>query len=323
MPRTLSRILPIALDGMLPACLTNTHKYIFKLLPTTLQVHSQLHLLVCSQVHPQACFQGPSQLHLMAHSQRHSQAHSHALSQVLSQLHLMTLPVCLTVHSQVRSLGMPNYTSKLLSITIPSTLSCTLPIALHGTLPARLALRPQVHSPCGRHPQSHLTTCFHVCSCMLNPETGWVTDTRYRKVWPRWHVVGSDSGKTGSRQCAVCGTSQAAYIGWNSDVGQYGSLNLIISAPTMARSHNASRSWCWQLQWYMLQERLIIEFWGEQISDSFPLGKLQPVSAHQWALGVQNQCLADHRDGDNDCAGNFDGDDNSIGNADRDGTKST
>ena len=42
----------------------------------------------------------------------------------------------------------------------------------------------------------------------------------------------------------ACGKWQAVYVGRNHDVGQYGSLNLIFSAATMIRSHDASRSWC-------------------------------------------------------------------------------
>jgi len=45
----------------------------------------------------------------------------------------------------------------------------------------------------------------------------------------------------GGRQ-AACGRWQAAYVGRNHDVGRDGSLNLIFSAATMARSHDASRS---------------------------------------------------------------------------------
>jgi hypothetical protein len=42
----------------------------------------------------------------------------------------------------------------------------------------------------------------------------------------------------------ACGVWRAAYGGRNHDVGRYHSLNLIFSAPTATRSHDASRSWC-------------------------------------------------------------------------------
>jgi hypothetical protein len=53
----------------------------------------------------------------------------------------------------------------------------------------------------------------------------------------------------------VCGWWQGAYIGWSHDVHQYSSLKLIFSVATITRSHNMSRSWCWQLQSWILQKR--------------------------------------------------------------------
>jgi hypothetical protein len=41
----------------------------------------------------------------------------------------------------------------------------------------------------------------------------------------------------------VAGGGWPAYGGRNHDVGRYHSLNLIFSAPTTTRSHDASRSW--------------------------------------------------------------------------------
>jgi len=88
----LSRTLRIALDGTLPACLTIRSQVSFQdalkstlsntlpialddtsllnyMVPSTLRVRSQVHLLVRSQVHHRACSQGRSELHSMAHSQ--------------------------------------------------------------------------------------------------------------------------------------------------------------------------------------------------------------------------------------------------------------
>ena len=42
----------------------------------------------------------------------------------------------------------------------------------------------------------------------------------------------------------ACSRWQAAYGGRNHDVGRYHSLNLIFSAATATKSHDASRSWC-------------------------------------------------------------------------------
>jgi hypothetical protein len=78
-----------------------------------------------------------------------------------------------TWHSQSAWLYASNSALKMLS--------STLPIALDGTFPAYLALRFQVHSQQKRHSQSHLTRWYHVCSCMLHPETCWVADVRHRE----------------------------------------------------------------------------------------------------------------------------------------------
>jgi len=57
-------------------------------------------------------------------------------------------------------------------------------------------------------------------------------------------MAGSVWRAAGSGQRVACGRWQAAYVGRNRDVGRYSSLNLIFSAATMTRSHDASRSWC-------------------------------------------------------------------------------
>jgi len=93
-----------------------------------------------------------------------------------------TLPACLTVRSQVSSQDTPKYTSESLSSTLPSMLSSTLPIAPDGTLTAYFALRSQIHSQEGRHSQSLLTICSHVCSCVLGPETCRVAGTRHQAL---------------------------------------------------------------------------------------------------------------------------------------------
>ena len=125
----------------------------------------------------------PNALHstLPSKLSRYSQTHSRPRSQVHSQLHLMTLHACLTIHSQVSSqdplkhtpeyalnytlnctrwhsqpawLYAPKYTPSMLpstptsrfSSTLPGILSSTLPIALDGTLPACLTVHSQVNS---------------------------------------------------------------------------------------------------------------------------------------------------------------------------------
>ena len=83
LPSTRWSTLLIALDFTPPACsnlpsqllsmahsqpaLTYAPNLAIKTLPSTLQVHFQVHIQVCSQVHCWACSQRHSQLHLMAY----------------------------------------------------------------------------------------------------------------------------------------------------------------------------------------------------------------------------------------------------------------
>jgi len=206
LPGILARMLPLALDGTQPACLTvhfetsaqealkhtpehavnftpnctrwHTPSLLDCTLPRWLSRRSHVHR-VCSQVHTRACSQRRTQLHSMAHSQR----------------------ACL-------------YTPK----PALKKLSSTLPIALDGTLPAYLALRFQLQSQEGRHSQSHLTICAHVPYCMLDAETCWVAaarqreapvaGARHREVWGRWSMVGSV-------WLAACGKWCGAGGGWH------------------------------------------------------------------------------------------------------------
>ena len=156
-----------------------------------------------------------------------------------------TLPACFTIRSQLLSMAHAQpawlyalkYALKTLSSILPSTLS--------NTLPAYLALCSQIHSPEARHSQSHLTICSHVCSCVLGPETCWVAGARHQEAWSWWRVAGG----------WWCGGWLAAYVVRNRDIGRYLSLNLILIVATTIKSHHASRSWCWQLQPLILQER--------------------------------------------------------------------
>ena len=127
----LSRMLPIALDGTLPVCLT---------------VHSQLSsqdALNCARWHTLSLLD----CMLPSKHSRRSEAHSRAWFQLHSQLHSMTLP-------------------------------------------AYLALPSQIQFQEAKHSQSHLTICSHVCSYVLDPETCWVGGARNREAWGWWRVVG-------------------------------------------------------------------------------------------------------------------------------------
>jgi hypothetical protein len=168
-------------------------------------------------------------LHCMLPSKlsSHSQAHS--------QLHLMTLPTCLTICFQVSSPNALKYTSEFALIYTPHCTWYHTPILLDYTLPRKLwrcsqlhsHARSPLHSPEARHFQSYLTICSHVCPWVLDPETSWVAGTRYQKVNGRWREVWK------SRWVADSG-------GPNHDVGLNHSLNLIFSLATTTRSHNGS-----------------------------------------------------------------------------------
>jgi len=186
---TLSSTLPIAPDDTLPACLTIRSQVSSQDTLKHTPEHSLKNTPNCTRWHT------PSLLDCMLPSKlsRCSQVHSRALSRTHPIALDDTLPACLTVRSHVSSQDTTKYTSE--------SLLNTLQIALNGTLPAYWALCYQVHCQEGRHSQSHLTICSHVCSCMLHPETCWVAEARrreasvagarHREAWGRWGKVGS------------------------------------------------------------------------------------------------------------------------------------
>jgi hypothetical protein len=148
----------IPLERMLPDavhCMLHAPIYALKYAPACTRLHTTS-LLDCR---------------LLNKLSRRAQVHSRARSQIHSQLHSMTLPACLTIHSHVRSQDAHRNTSEYAPKYISESLSSTLLIALDDRLPAYLALRSYIHSAEPRHSQSHLTICSNVCSCMLGPET--------------------------------------------------------------------------------------------------------------------------------------------------------
>ena len=190
----------------------------------------------------------PNALHCTVPSKLSScaQAHSRACSQVHSQLHYQPTWLYTSKYGlKTLSKYPPEYTLKY----SPNCTRCHTPILLDYMLPSMLSRCSQVHSqarsplhsPEPTHPQSHLTTCFHICFWVLDPETGWVAGARHQEADGRWWEA------WGSRQVADGG-------GWNYDVGSYHCLKLICCLATMMRSHDASWSWCWQLQPSILQE---------------------------------------------------------------------
>jgi len=189
----------------------------------------------------------------------------------------------LDLRSRVSSQDSPKYTPSTFSSTLPSMLSRTLLIALDGTLPACLTVRSQVSSQDAlKHTPRTLSSTLpialddtpsllgstlpstlssgktlpnsldYMLPCMLLRARSRDLLSCRRQVPGGVRLV-ADGGQCladGGRRvvCGVwrvaCGRWQVAYVGRNHDVGRYGSLNLIFSATTMTRSHDASRSWC-------------------------------------------------------------------------------
>jgi len=110
---------------------------------------------------------------------RCSEVYSRPRSQVHSQLHLMTLPGCLTIHSHVSSQNTFKHTPEYALKYSPKCTRCHTPRLLGYMPPSTLSRRSQVHSricsqlysPEARHSQFHLTICSHVCFWVLDSET--------------------------------------------------------------------------------------------------------------------------------------------------------
>jgi hypothetical protein len=123
----------------------------------------------------------------------HSQAHSQARSQVHSQLHLMTHPACFTLRFQVSSQNALRYTPVYAHKYTPKRTRFHTLILLDYTVTSKLSECYQVHSraycplhsPEASHSPSHFTICSHVCSCVLDPEPGWVAGARYDEAHGR------------------------------------------------------------------------------------------------------------------------------------------
>ena len=203
------------------------------------------HAIMCARYYTSCCIQQNCQMHFIARSQALK-----TLSSTLPSTLSNTLPACLTIRSQVSSQNALKhsheyalkYTPNCTRWHAPSLLDCTLPSKLSRRSQAHSRACSQVHSPEARHSQSHLTICSHVCSWVLDLQICWVAGPSH------WEAEGGRRQAAGGRQEAGGG-------GRNRDVGRYHSLNLIFSAATATRSHDASRSWCRQLQPEILQER--------------------------------------------------------------------
>jgi len=136
-----------------------------------------------------------------------------------------TLPACLTVRSQVSSQDLS---------TPPSTLPSRLPRTLLSTLPSTLSRGKTL-------PIS--LDCILPCM-LLRARSRDLQSCRRQALGGVRQVTCGEQCLVGRVWCVAGGGWPAAYGGRNHDVGRYHSLNLIFSAATPTRSHDASRSWC-------------------------------------------------------------------------------
>jgi len=165
-----------------------------------------------------------------------------------------TQPACLTVHSQTSAQEALKhtpeqalkyafnctrwYTPSLLGSSLPSTLSRgkTLPISLDYIVTCTLL-----------HARSRdLLSCRSQApggASFRRQAAGGVSCRRQAPGGVRQVAYGGQC-LAGGMWHVVCGRWRTAYGRRNHDVGRYHSLNLIFSAPTVTRSHDASWSWC-------------------------------------------------------------------------------
>ena len=295
------RMLPIGLDGTLPACMTvhsqvssqdalyhsTEHARKYTADCTICHTASVLDYMLpsdlsgCSQSHPQACSQVHSQLHPTAHSQpaRRDTLTKSALK-TLRRRSPSTLPGThpspLQVHSQQR---------KTLPISLDYLLTCIL---LHAQ-------------------------CRDLLSCRCQA----LHDVRLLAYGG--HSLVGGGLRVACGLCRVAGGRwPAPYVGQYHDVGQDGCRNLISSVAPRRRSHDAWWSWCWRLQPQIVWERYTLRSQGEQISDS--VFSAESAAFYSLILGLSVDIWS-RADGDN-CDGD-DGDGVYDGDGDGDGTKNT
>jgi len=160
-----------------------------------------------------------------------------------------------------RSRDAPKYTPELFSSTLPSTpLSCS---QVRSQLDSMVHSQPtRLYAPkytLKRDDTSNLTWLYapmDASACSVE----WLAElhtpgTRRGEAGVIWRAV------FGGRRVAcgiwhvAGGRWQEPYTGRNHDIIWYGSLYHILSAASIGRSHDASRSWYWQLQPQILRER--------------------------------------------------------------------
>jgi len=200
-----------------------------------LRIRAQVHLRVCSKLHRRVAVKYPPEYALKCTPKYPLQyapnctpwhtpillgcTHRSTLSSTLASMLLTaldcTLPVCMTVRSQVRTQVPPNY-ARL-------------------NLPACLAVRFEAHS-------QEVPLCVEYVIFTALGSRDWLSSRCLTPCGALWDMFGWRR---------VAGDMVAKMM-TSVDII---SLNLICSAPTATGSHDVARSWCWQLQPQILQER--------------------------------------------------------------------
>jgi len=189
---TIIRMRLSALDSMHPAAINKTAKCISLVAPTQAlnMLSSTLPIVLddtpslldyslrsklsrCSQVH----YEYAPKYTLSTHPSTPQSMFPGTHRDIVSR----TLAIAPLAHSQFDRLKVQKQTLKRLAITLPSTLSNTLLMALDDTLPACSDLPSQVYSPEARHFKSCWRVCSHVCTWVLDPETCQVAGTSNQK----------------------------------------------------------------------------------------------------------------------------------------------
>jgi len=167
-------------------------------------------------------------------------------------------PSLLDLRSQLSSHDAPKYTPGHALKDAPNCTRWHPPSLLDYTLPSKLSRRSQAYSRARSqiHSQLHsmtLPACLTIRSQVHSPDA-----PKYTPNCTRWHtpslldytlpcmLLGARSRDLLScrHQAPGGGSREAGGSGRNHDVGRYHSLNLIFSAATATRSHDASWSWC-------------------------------------------------------------------------------
>jgi len=186
-----------------------------------------------------------------------------------------TLAACLTVCSQVSSLDALNhtpehplkYTPNCTRWHSPSPLDCTPPSTLSRHSQEHLWVPPKYTSELLARTlwrgKTFPISLYYLIPCiLLHAQLRDLLSCRCQELRGVRLVTYGGHSFAGSELRAECrvwrvagGRWPTAYSGQHHDFGWYDHLNLIFRVATRTKSHDVSRSWCWQLQAQILQER--------------------------------------------------------------------